>query len=89
MCAIIVPTQRLDDSAKTSIKGGDQKSKQRLHDPTQTAGDTEGEKQPKAHNNQPHQPTAAPTNSRTTHNNRNNAHPQILPCVFDERIEKR
>ena len=35
------------------------------------------------------QQPAAPTTSRTTHNNRNNAHPQILPCVFDERIEKR
>ena len=67
MCAIIVPTQRLGDSAKTSIEGGDQKSKQRLHDPTQTAGDTEGEKQPKAHNNQPHQPPAAPpTTTETT-----------------------
>ena len=66
MCAIIVPTQRLGDSAKTSIEGGDQKSKRQLHDPTRTAGDTEGEKQPKAHNNQPHQPPAAPPTTTAT-----------------------
>eukprot|EP00957_Ditylum_brightwellii_P090792 6913876-Ditylum_brightwellii.AAC.1 len=36
-------------------------------------------------------PTAPPTTTATmlTHNNCNNDHPQILPCVFVESVESR
>ena len=36
-----------------------------------------------------HKQPAAQTTNRTTHDNRNNANPKLLPCVFNETIENR
>ena len=74
-CALIVPTQRLDDSAKASMYGGEQNSKQWSYQSPHAKTERD-EKQPKAKtstrttsrsNHQPHHPQQpqqrSPTNS--------------------------
>eukprot|EP00957_Ditylum_brightwellii_P109731 8370295-Ditylum_brightwellii.AAC.1 len=82
-CALIVPTQRLDSSTKTSMKGGD-KNKQTevasipiMRCPHEDNRRAAGEAKKQKHT------ASAQTTNRTTHNNHNTALPQLLPCVFD------